>query len=393
MARIITDLTIQKKPEKPEKQEPESPIVEARPPESPRPKKKSRKKKIIIALIILLLLAAAIVVAFFLWPKEKKLEEVLPLPKKEEKVEANPFDTESSLNGVLTTKEIAMRRPIAVVIENHPDSRPQSGLDKTGLVYEAVTEGGITRFLAFFVENDLQEIGPVRSARTYTVKFADEYNAFYAHVGGNGDALALIKELTSFYDLDEFGLGKFFWRDKKRYAPHNAYSSTDKLREAAKSKKWDINADYDKWLFKDEPKVEERGDGKKITIDFSSASYKVDYYYDKDNNVYKRNLAGKEHVDKNSKQQIKAKTVIIQYAQSWLKPGETPKEGQSTEIKNDGTGKAVIFMDGKKITSTWKKTSRKTRTKFFDENGDEIKFDRGPIWIEMATAGVQVTDN
>jgi len=389
--RIITDLTIQKKLDEPEKKEAASPARDMLPKEQ-KPKKWSKKKKIATILIFLSVCIIGGLATFLLWPKNKKIEEVLPLPKKEERVEKSPFDTESPLNGVLTTKNVAMRRPIGIVIENHPDARPQSGLDKAGLVYEAVTEGGITRFLAFFVENDLQEVGPIRSARTYTIKFADEYSAFYAHVGGSGDGLALIKELDNFYDLNEFGLGKFFWRDKKRYAPHNMYSATDSLRKAGESKKWDINAEYDKWLFKDEPKIEERGNAKKISIDFSSSSYKIDYYYDRDNNLYKRNLANKEHTDKNSKEQIKPRTVIVQYVQSWMKAPEYAGGGQSTEIKNDGTGKAIIFMDGKKIAGTWKKNGRKTRTKFFDESGDEIKFSRGSVWIEMATTNVKVTD-
>lgn len=384
MKKFITDLQIKKTKKdlsigKPQAQKPDekSDIIREKP-------KKSRKKKIIIILIVLLLIVAG-AAAYFLWPREKKLEEVPQKSKNEEKVETSPFDTESPLNGVMTTNKIAQRRPEAVVIENHPDARPQSGLDKADLVYEAITEGGITRFLAFYVVNDVSEIGPVRSARPYFVKFADEYNAFFAHVGGSGSALSLIDELNDFYDLNQFSLGKYFWRDKKRYAPHNVYTTTDMLREAGESKKWDANAEYEKWSFKDGKSTEDRGNTQKITIDFSSSSYKVDYYYDKEKNEYRRNLVGKEHIDKNSKNQIKTKNVIIQYVESW------PKE-QGIDIKNDGTEKAVIFMDGEKITGTWKKSGRKKRTMFYDENGNEIAFNRGPIWIEMASANVKITD-
>ncbi len=395
MSKNITDIQIigpLKKPAQDKtpvfKKEP-LPKAETSPPKKP---KKSKKKLILVISIIVFIIALASAAVFFLFFNKKGLEEVPQETKPPEKVEVSPFDTESPLNGVLTTKEKAQRRPIAVAIENHTDARPQSGLDKAGLVYEAVTEGGITRFLAFFVENDISEIGPIRSARTCFVRSADEYNAFYAHVGDNKDALALIKELDNFFDIDQFSLGKYYWRDKKRYAPHNVYSSTDNLRKAGESKKWNANAEYDKWLFKDDERNENRGQTKKITINFSSANYKVDYYYDREFNIYKRNLAGKEHVDKNTEEQIKAKTVIIQYVQSWLKPPENPKEGQSTEIKNDGTGKAVIFIDGKKITGTWKKLSRKQRTKFYDESGNEVKFNRGQIWIELASSGVGISD-
>ena len=67
--------------------------------------------------------------------------------------------------GTLVASDIATRKPIAVVIENHPDARPQSGLNKADLVYETFAEGGITRFLAIFQTQEHKEIGPVRSAR------------------------------------------------------------------------------------------------------------------------------------------------------------------------------------------------------------------------------------
>jgi len=351
-------------------------------------KKKSKKKKLFILGSLLLVI---ILVAFILfWPAAKKtLEEVPKLNNVKEKIETSVLDTESPLNGVFTTKEKARRRPEAVMIENHPDARPQSGLDKADLAYEALTEGGITRFLAFFGINDVVEVGPVRSARTYFVKLADEYNAFYAHAGGNADALVLIKELPDFYNLDEFSLGSFFWRDKNKFAPHNLYTTTDKLRLAGQSKDWDINASYDKWLFKNDESLEKRGNAKKLSVDFSLGSYKVDYLYDKETNEYKRNLAGKAHVDKNSKNQIKAKTVIIQYVESWKKENDPEN---SIELKIDGEGKATIFMDGEKIQGSWKKLDRKKRTKFYDDNGEEIKFDRGPIWIEIVPSNAKVTD-
>lgn len=391
MSKNITDIQILPPEEEKNKPVLKEEVPAPTEPEKSKKPKKSKKKIILILLGIFLGLTIVGATAYFLWFNKKPVE----TPKEEkpaEKTEVNPFDAESPLNGVMTTKEKAERRPVGVMIENHPEARPQSGLDKAGLVYEGVTEGGITRFLAFFVENDLDELGPIRSARTCFVRTADEYNAFYAHVGGNGDALALIAELDNFFDLNEFSLGKFFWRDKKRYAPHNMYSSTGSLRKAGESKKWNANAEYDKWSFKEDNSKESRGATQKISINFSSASYKVDYYYDLEKNEYKRNLANKEHTDKNSKEQIKAKTVIVQYTQSWVKPQEYAGDGNSTEIKNDGTGKAVIYRDGQKIIGAWKKLSRKQRTKFYDEAGNEVILNRGPIWIEYASNGVTVTD-
>ena len=81
------------------------------------------------------------------------------------------------------------RRPLLVMVENHEEARPQSGLSSADIVYETVAEGGITRFMGiYYCDAQSHEIivGPVRSARTYFLDWASEYgnNPLYAHVGG-----------------------------------------------------------------------------------------------------------------------------------------------------------------------------------------------------------------
>ncbi|MGB9680810.1 MAG: DUF3048 domain-containing protein, partial [Minisyncoccia bacterium] len=145
--------------------------------------------------------------------------------------------TECPIDGVWTTPERAFRHPLAVSIENHPESRPQSGLDKASLIFESPTEGGITRFLAFFVENDVQKLGPVRSARTYFLDWLSEFDGIFAHCGGNADALALIPSYN-IKDLDEFNFPKIYWRTYDRYPPHNLYTKTDNLWQKAEELGW-----------------------------------------------------------------------------------------------------------------------------------------------------------
>ena len=98
---------------------------------------------------------------------------------------SGPRDQKCPLNGAYFTKgerEVwEKRRPLAVMIENHADSRPQSGLSRADVVYEAVAEGGISRFLAVFYcgaaagSAKPYDVGPVRSARTYFLDWASEY--------------------------------------------------------------------------------------------------------------------------------------------------------------------------------------------------------------------------
>nr|NIT03502.1 DUF3048 domain-containing protein [Candidatus Saccharibacteria bacterium] len=79
------------------------------------------------------------------------------------------------------------RRPLAVMIDNHALARPyQFGLQQADLIWEAVAEGGITRFLAIFHGNNVAKLGAVRSSRVYYIDWALEFPAYYSHVGGAG---------------------------------------------------------------------------------------------------------------------------------------------------------------------------------------------------------------
>ena len=180
----------------------------------------------------------------------------LAIDPNEPKTEACP------LNGELFTKTESRvwetRRPLAIMIENHTEARPQSGVSSADVVYEAVAEGGITRFLALFycdaIDRDTT-VGPVRSARTYYLDWASEYgeNPLYVHVGGANvpgpaNALGQIQEYgwggRNGNDLNQFSIGfPTFWRDYERLGrtvatEHTMYSTTEKLWAEAKKRGW-----------------------------------------------------------------------------------------------------------------------------------------------------------
>ena len=82
--------------------------------------------------------------------------------------------------------------PLAVMVDNFPSSRPQTGLGAADIVYEALAEGGITRFLAIYASRDPELVGPVRSARHYYVYWAAEYNAPLVHVMASDEGYAAL---------------------------------------------------------------------------------------------------------------------------------------------------------------------------------------------------------
>lgn len=319
-------------------------------------------------------------------------------------------DRQCPLNGALYTKtreeQWKKRRPLGVMIENHLDARPIIGWTRADTVYEAVAEGGITRTLTMYYCQDVGDIAPVRSARTYFLDWLSEYNALYAHVGGANtpgpaDALGQIRDY-GILDMDQFGLGfPTYWRSTDKLAPHNVHSTTKKLWEAAAArdegwgptdkngKPWD--ASFTLWKFKDEAPLENRSDQKPIVVPFWSQApdYTVTWQYDKTANVYKRYHGQDAQIDPVTNENISPKNVVIQF-QTERDANDGYPDGHLL-YSTTGSGQALFFIDGKAVKGTWNKTSRTARTKYLDAGGKEIVFNRGQIWIETVPVGNSVT--
>lgn len=326
------------------------------------------------------------------------------------------------INGMLyTEQEKAIwetRRPLAVMIENHADSRPQSGLSSADIVYESVVEGGITRFMGVFycgIAAKSVNLAPVRSAREHYLGWVQEYDALYNHVGGAGlcndptvderaKALCHIQQYK-IKDMDQFGISfptcyrNYDRLDHEVATEHTMVCVTDKLLSLAKQKGW-TNVDaagvsWDKnfqpWKFKNDAKENERGTA--TSISFSAwkgyeRDYGVKWDYDKVANVYKRTNGGVPHMDLETKQQLTAKAVAILFAKE---TGPVDSHGHLL-YANLGSGEGIVFQDGKATKAVWKKETRTARTKFYDASTNkEIEFTRGQIWIEMLPTGTPVT--
>jgi hypothetical protein len=332
-----------------------------------------------------------------------------------------PKTAQCPLNGSMHTQAAQeawnKRRPLAVMIENSTDARPQSGITQADVVYEAVAEGGITRFMAVFYCNSVSDIqvGPVRSARTYFLDWESEYDALYAHVGGAntpGPADALGQIVTyKIKDMNQFSIGfPTYWRDYDRLrksdgsavaTEHTMYSSTQKLWNVGQQRGW-ANPDSDGVKWEDGFTPWKFVDGTPATTPVNPISvhfwesvgyasdYNVVWNYDASCNCYKRQTGGVNHMDKDNDQQLAPSNVVVQYQQeSRAHDGYTNDEHLLYGDK--GQGKAVVFQNGKAITGQWVKASRTAREKFVDDSGKEIPFVKGQIWIETVPVGSKVS--
>lgn len=314
---------------------------------------------------------------FFWWRAEKRADSLKILSDGGVGPSKELFD---AINGVKGSESVALLRPLAVMVENHPDARPQLGLLQADIVYETLSEGGITRFLALYQSKGADWIGPVRSAREYFAQIADEWGALYAHVGGSNEAIRQLKnqKYKNLADANEYYNFDFFPRRKDRHEPHHIFTSTEKLRELIDFHKFSDRANHQPWQFKDDEPAA-TSTASKISIDFSRAGYEAGWEYDAAQNFYKRLQYFEPRPDESSNQQIFAKNIVIQIVN--VIPVLSDPLLQ-VNIDLDSGGRAVIFQDGISIEGTWMKQGGRTR--FFDTSNNEIKFNRGSIWLELA---------
>lgn len=291
----------------------------------------------------------------------------------------------SPLTGVEVSQDLAKRPVIGVMIENSPDARPQSGLADAGVVFEAIAEGGITRFLAIYQEDQPANIGPIRSVRPYYVDWISQFGGALAHVGGSPDGIAKAKSVLGNKDLDQFRYGtKAFDRVSFRSAPHNVYSSMEKLYRIA-TEAGHTSSSFTS-LARKLPAPSPTPNASTVTVNFSSGSFKVVWTWDAVNNKYSRANAGVAQADKHTGASIKADAIVV------CKMVYTSSGGSGRQaVATTGSGEAWIFQDGVVTTGSWNKASGSSQFVLKDSSGAEVSLNPGRTWFEIIPTNQSVT--
>ena len=293
----------------------------------------------------------------------------------EKKVEEPPKPTTeaSKLTGLQVDFAVNKRPVTSIQIENSPDARPQSALNQAGVVFEAIAEGGITRFNASFLDNQPDYIGPIRSVRPYYAQLAAPFDPIFVHAGGSGDGLAKLAQL-GLKDFDHGANGGAFQRVSDRYAPHNLYSSTSAIDTASAARGY-TSSDAKSFLRKAE-KPSAAPTARIVDMSISSPLYNTHYDYDATTNSYKRSMAGAPHLDHRSGTQISPKAVVA-LVMNFSQNGIYSVYG----ILSSGT--AFIFQDGDVTQVTWTKASDKEQITFTDATGKPVGLNPGQTWLTL----------
>lgn len=264
----------------------------------------------------------------------------------------------------------------AAVIENSPAARPQRGLAAASLVYEMLTEGGITRFLAFYSASSSDAIGPIRSVRSYMVDIAAQHGTVLVHCGGSPDGLRMIEKLV-YPSINELRHGSVFYRDKARRAPHNLYARVESILKRAKEMGYLTESARSRHVFSEEEASGEPNIGE-VTISYWPG-YSVKWEYDPGTNSFLRSIGQEAHVDLNIGSQIEANNVVIEVVETRV----IDSEGR-LHMELAGSGEAIVFSRGQVTRGRWiRDSSPREPAVYVSETGDSIQLCPGTTWVQV----------
>lgn len=308
-------------------------------------------------------------------------------------ISPSPSDTEpitdaakpanqNPLTGLELRTEAIGKRPVAVMVENSPEARPQWGLSSPDVVVEGVVEGGITRMMWLYADaEDIPKVGPTRSARHDYVELAEGFDAIYVHFGGSTYAYDALKK-DGVDDIDGMYAGGYFARDKSRKvaSEHTAYTTGENLRKAISEKglRTDIKeANASPFVFADTKQTLSGGTCNSVLAVFSK-DYKHTFKYNAEDGLYYNHMNSSEMKDANGAT-MAVSNVLILYT------GVSPVPGSDKHKDWDlSSGTGVYVSNGTYQNIKWSKGTASTPTaplKLTDESGAPLKLNTGKMWI------------
>lgn len=336
----------------------------------------SKGTKIFVIIIAIIVVVAGVILAMKVINSEETTEVGENIEKEQEKVE------EKKLKIV---DEDSTSRPYAVMINNNHSAWPQCGLQDAYLVYEIIVEGGITRMMALYKDQDTAKIGSIRSSRHYFIDYAEENDAIYVHWGASTQAY---KRLGTVDSMDGIALeGNVFFRDTSldRAYEHTGFTSMEKVKAYAEKQGYTRETNKDLLLkySVDEINMEEMENTEKATIIDIEYSYyhSTSYVYDEENKVYKRSMSGKPNVDLETGEQYTVKNIIIYEVYNYTIPNDGNSGRQ--DLNNIGSGTGYLVTGGYSVPITWEKTGHSEQTVYRYLNGEEIVVNDGNTFIQI----------
>jgi hypothetical protein len=288
---------------------------------------------------------------------------------------------------------VVTARPYAVMLDNHPDAYPQTGMQGANVVFEALAEYGITRYMAVFVPGSSPAqnvIGPVRSARAYYVEWAKGMRAVYAHAGGSPDGLLLAETAIELINADALrnDAAAAFVRSNERVAPHNLYTSSAGLAALAGDSAGVEGLDQIGFVYSAESSAADRPAAQSLEYFFLYRETAVGWEYDAATNSYAYYRGTRPHVDAVTGRQLSFRNVMVIEVPERPIPND-PKARIEQQVV--GSGPARLFRDGRMIEGSWRKAAGWAQLEFVNADGVEMALAPGNLWIAAVPSLANLT--
>lgn len=287
----------------------------------------------------------------------------------------------------LADPSLASRRPIAVKIEASSVAGPQSGLSRADIVFEHLTEGGITRFTAIYLCQDSEALGPIRSARLIDLEIVPMFDALFAHVGACQSVMELIAQ-SNIADLDEYLGMPGFHRIPGRKAPYNVYASTDTLWKTASDRGLQRMVELKGLSFSEKPPPSE-ATAVHISIPYSRW-FTAEYEYDPHRKAYLRSKSGEPFIEAITGEQLIVTNVVVLYAPHTETDIRDNLGAPTLQIELMGQGRATVFRDGLAFEAKWLRSERNRMLRYVDASGNPIPLRPGNTWVQVVPTGLEV---
>lgn len=290
----------------------------------------------------------------------------------------------SPLSGIETTEEISKTRPVAVMYDNHPKARWQSGLKDAEIVYEFPVENPYTRYIAMFLLNEPESLGPIRSTRPYLVQTIASYDPIYVRCGGSEEGKREV-QTHNIADIDCLE-SKAFTRSSSKKAPNNLYISMNNIRREQERLGYSNDSNFKGYIFNEDNKDILGDKAETISISYNDNN-STKYVYNKNEKTYKRYKDGREHIDESDSSNIFARNIIIQKASS-----RVVDDAGRKKIDIIGSGEGMYITNGRFKNISWEKSSASDKTIYSDRDG-EISLNPGTTWIQVIEPETDVVIN
>ena len=280
-------------------------------------------------------------------------------------------------------------------------ARPLAGLSQADMVFEmSAVYGSITRLMGVYGCNIPEEVGSLRSARHDFVHLAKSLDSIYVH-WGRAD-IEQFKEVLNSGIIDDMNCnndagksaGQYCFRkeaDGNMRGVDTGYAKFSQLLAGAQAFGYSTENKFSGYPHQAEAALDQRPSGGNLRVAFAKP-FDAEYDYDKTSNSYLRTWGGVADTDRNNKERIAPKNVVVMIADAApIKVGEQYVNVQIGDPWFDSadSGSAFFYMNGQQYKGTWKKDIKKVESKltFFDESGQEIKFVPGQIWVDIIDPG------